>query len=1381
MRHLIRVWQLLQIGILAFLQPCQANSPYIVKVQHYSLGEGLPNRGVLTIGQDKQGFIWIGTLDNAYRFDGFTFKTLPGQLTSTQLPPVIKNIHCDADGNLWFFKVWSHFQRQIDILAPGQQKPVAFEDFFHRKLPFDVQDYTNSAGFIDAPIRPTDPLLIPHSDGSVWLHKGRGLFKRLYQHPAGGIPQKILITPTNTVLFSYLVSGKPKESELIEVSLAGEIRRRQHLPVEIYPVWVDSTNTIYLSRFTRGILIERSELTAQRVQPLLLKLHPDGTMTNLPITLPKGAFTDLLRFNNGKTVYDSRRGLFWFIGKSSLIAWHPRQGVVFDLTASGFPVASLIDLNHLFIDRTGAIWVGTHNGFLLLTLEPNRFQRYSDIPSKPAPLPLLSTQGLVRIGDWLWVNAQGGLLLNLKTGSYRHLRRQSYGPAIRGFDNRIWTASNNSLLQIEPTTATVHTHPITNFSTFNPCWAIWQDKQHNFWLGYDQGLSYFDVKTNRNEPFRRYNQFQELANNRINGFFPDSAIGGLWVATSSGLYQLDTVRGITARYSSQNSHPNQLPFDYIKFLHIDRHQPGIYWLATRGGGLIQWERKTGRWQQFNRDQGLSNNDIYSIHEDRNGHLWLPSNYGLMRFNKRTHQVQLFLPKDGIAHEEFNMTAHFQSADGQLFLGGLNGVTSFYPDQQAGEKPVIVPLLLTQYEQLNAQTGKRINYFPAFEREQKIVLPPENRSFSLSFALLDYRYGRQFRLSYRIVNWQDYWTSQLQRDIAISGLPPGEYQLQVRAQNPSGQWVSETLSIPITVLKPFYLQTWFLTLIILSLIGATIGFFQWRNHRLSQETKRLEEEVARRTAQIANDKAVIEQQAADLQASATLKSRFFANVSHEFRTPLTLLLGPLSYLSKHLSDPVMVRLVASMDRNARQLLTMVSDLLDLSKLDENGIQLLKQPTDLAQLINQTVAMFHSQADYTGITLTAEGTTEPRWLLLDPAKVETVLKNLLANALRFTPSGGTITVRMHPPDSSIRIEVVDTGSGIHPDDLPHIFERYYQSKQPDAPLRGGTGIGLALVHDYCALWGGRLAVVSEPGQGSTFAFTHPYQPVEAVEPQPLPSSEPLVPAVSEEKLPAANPVAPRVLLVEDNTDMVTYLETILAPLYRLHITRNGREAWEWLPSQPEQNWPQLIVTDLMMPDMDGLALVDRIRRQPNLRTIPVLMLTARTSLDVKLEALRLGVADYVTKPFDQDELVTRINNLLERSQERLAWQQTADEVNPPPSQDDEWLVQIEQLVLKNLTNNTFQVGSLAEALNSSERQLYRRLKKATGFSPNQFMQEIRLQTAREWLENQRFATVKEACYAVGFQDAVYFSRLFLHRFGRYPVSYLRTAEMASETEE
>ncbi|RYF70590.1 MAG: response regulator, partial [Cytophagaceae bacterium] len=529
-----------------------------------------------------------------------------------------------------------------------------------------------------------------------------------------------------------------------------------------------------------------------------------------------------------------------------------------------------------------------------------------------------------------------------------------------------------------------------------------------------------------------------------------------------------------------------------------------------------------------------------------------------------------------------------------------------------------------------------------------------------------------------------------------------------------------------------------------------------------------------TARIEEDKAIIEQQADELRENATLKSRFFANVTHEFRTPLTLLLGPITYLSNRAGDATTEQLLATMERNARRLQELVNDLLGLGKLEAGQLQLDSQSADLRAVVARTVTAFNTQASFAGIKLDILGLDRPVGMLLDVPKLETVIRNLVANALRFTPRGGTITIRLVEESDQVLLSVADTGCGIHPDDLPHVVERYYQSNRPNAPLQGGTGIGLAICHEYCQLWQGELHIESTLDKGSTFTFTYPK--LAAALPEATPdlvlANQPTVASPAE--VVDSSVKRETILLVEDNLDMANYIQMLLAPHYVHHWCRNGLEALVWLSEQAVDSLPDLILTDMMMPEMDGMTLLETIRQQRTWRPIPVIMLTARFSQEIRLRALQLGVADYLTKPFDEDELLTRIQNLLDRAHERAFWTTPSaqdlesdepDETNVPPP-DESWLQGIQQQVVARLTDNRFQVTDLAEAANMSQRQFYRRLKTLTGLSPIQFVQEVRLQTAYEWIEESRYKTVKEVAHRVGFQKVSYFSRLYQQRFGIYP---------------
>jgi len=1375
--------------------------PYVVQVRRFSVEEGLPNRTVTSIGQDAQGFIWVGTLNNAYRFDGSHFLPLPTlpRPSPAQLPVYIERIFPDKTGALWIFKARSNSEQWIEQWSPAEKRVTPFtvrlpasaeRDHF---LPADV---IGKRGVVNTP---ATPLVIFQENGRVYYHTQKGNLTFLNPREAPSLLKRVAITSRNTLLLPQSDVAQTKYS-LTELDSTGRVLRQLPMPKLLRPVCTDPKGGVYLmhdveSTDQPSVL---PHLTSHALTDFLYRLEPDGQLKSVPITFDKSPFLDLVglgaapySLKENQVVYDAHHDLFWFLGKGVVFAWQPEKGIVFDLAASGFPLPKTpATFSGLRVDRTGGVWLASSDGILLFTLTPNRFARYLYHPPYATDYSDAATRGIAQVGKQLWINAFDSWVVDLATANQQlalpkqtvyqtdFLNQQPVAPA---GEDALWVALTKLSLVKPATRSIVAQYPLRGATNY--CWSIKPDRQGNLWLGYNHGISYFDVARKVNRPFTRYNAWPELADNRVNGFFPDKQAGGMWVASSSGLYLLDTLKGIVARYSVEQPAPRNLPYNHITYVHVDPDQPGIYWLATRGSGLIRWERSTGRYRQFTDADGLLNTTLYclftdhpnpSLRRDKN-RLWFTTDYGLVSFNKKTEQLHTYLPRDGITHEEFNFTSNYQATDGRLYLGGLNGVTAFWPNRIEESSSTKAPLVVTQIQQLNGRTGNMIDYTADYKPNQPIQIASSSRSFLLSFALLDYRFLDQTRLWYRIRGWQDAWAPQKLTDLRINGLPPGSYELDVRIQNLNGQWVSDIVSIPLVVQKPIYYQWWFLLGCFLLLVGATIALFRWRNRLLVEETVRLEAEVAHRTARIERDKAIIEQQAAELRENATLKSRFFANVTHEFRTPLTLLLGPLTYLSKRSTDETAQRLLATMERNARQLQELVNDLLGLGKLEAGQLQLDAQPADLNVVVARTVAAFSTQASFVGIAIDTVGIDKPIGMLLDVPKFETVLRNLMANALRFTPSGGSITIQVIDAVDEIRLSVNDTGRGIHPDDLPHVIERYYQSNRSNVPLQGGTGIGLAICHEYCQLWQGELHIDSQLGQGSTFTITYPK--VSAY----LPESIPDVP-MAEGGQPGEVTALPvesalsreRILIVEDNSDMAAYIQMLLAPQYAHTWCRNGVEALAWLEGQPAEAMPQLIMTDMMMPEMDGMALLAQLRQRPQLRPIPVIMLTARFSQEVRLQALQLGVADYLTKPFDEDELLTRIQNLLDRAREREFWinpstdvalaeEPTEVEASPP---DNTWLQTIQSLVIANLTDSRFQVTDLADASNMSQRQFYRRLKATTGLSPIQFVQEVRLQTAHEWIEENRCKTVKEVAHRVGFQKVSYFSRLYQQRFGVYP---------------
>ncbi|OIN57461.1 hybrid sensor histidine kinase/response regulator transcription factor [Arsenicibacter rosenii] len=1376
----------------------QATSPasdYIFRMQFFGQQPGFDNRNVLAIGQDKAGLIWTGTMMNAYRFDGTRFMPLPAVKPVVRRPStlVFDVTGMDQDGNQWFFNSIPEPSRQITILPPGESQPVLFDSLFKKAFPLQHEAIQPATRESSDPATATLRYIVTGTKNpGIWEIGSNGSVRLVYRLPAHTGMRHLHQTRRGTLLatVSDLITNRIR---LLELSPKGQLLRQRPLPAQLAPIHVDEKGAIYLYRKVLGYESPATwpHLEPTRLDRLLYRLSPTGELSSLPITLPAGLFQVSAQdnFADIQATFDASRNLFWVKTRTVLFAWHPEQGVIFDDRAAGPPLATATGLTSLFIDRTGSVWVGASEGLFLITAEKNQFRRYLYTPTQSSSFPSFAVRGILQLGNELWVNSSTTQRVNLTTNAYTPLRSVSdpdnypvrgLYPMLQGKDGFIWSGAR-SLVRIEPGTRTSREYmlPTTNY-----VYALWQDERQILWVGTESGLSLFDPKTGQSSLFRQYNRFPELAHNAINGFFPDKQAGGVWIAASSGLYLLDTRRGIVARYSDQRPAPYQLPASRINWIHADHDEPGVYWLATRGEGLIRWDKRTGQTQVFTQQQGLPDNTIYSIDEDAKNRLWLPTNAGLVCFRKNApHQVQIYLPKDGIAHEEFNLMARWKAGDGQLFLGGLNGITAFRPDRVGADIPQTSPLLVTNFQLLDTKTGLMVDTLSLFLANKQIQLQPTDRSFVLSFAIPDYRFTKNARLWYRIRGWQDTWAVQSGLDLPIIGLPPGTYHLETRVQAAGGQWLTGVLAIPVVALAPFYQQLWFyLACLVVSLLAGAF-FIRWRTQKLIARNEQLEAEVLRRTKHIEADKILIEQQSARLKENAELKTRFFTNVTHEFRTPLTLLLGPISYLARQITDPTAAELLTVMKRNANQLLSLVNNLLDLTKAEAGQILLMEKPTDVPALIRQQLSLFAAQAAYNGIQLKTDICQASLWCLMDAEKVDTILKNLIANALRFTKSGGQITLFLTTDPDTIRISVQDTGMGIHPGDLPFIFERYYQSTRAEVPLQGGTGIGLAIAADFCRLWGGQLTVESAPGIGSTFTLTYPLQPVAApilpTAPEALPVTS-LQPAGADSHRNKIRPVSAndRILIVEDNLDMAAYISSLLAPHYQTRTAANGQLAIDCLTNCSPEELPQLIITDMMMPELDGLGLIGQLRSHPTLTTIPLMMLTARTDTTLRLKILELGVADFLTKPFVGHELLTRIENLLERSREQNAWQLATDDRESPARSKTEpevnWLITLEQHIQANLSDTDFRNSSLAELIHVSERQLYRLIKVNTGFTPNQFIQEIRLQSAREWLENGKVTTVKEACYAVGFQQVSYFSRIFQQRFGVYPSEIRPTKE-------
>ena len=908
------------------------------------------------------------------------------------------------------------------------------------------------------------------------------------------------------------------------------------------------------------------------------------------------------------------------------------------------------------------------------------------------------------------------------------------------------------------------------------------------------------------------------------------------IGSSKGIFVLDLNKGITARFSEKGKGVFHLPNENIYHLHQDEEDSEVIWIATGGGGLLRWtvsyaplkgellpassDRESvggyspsgvggeGRvlWTQYTTTEGLSSNVIYAVYEDDNQNLWLPSDYGIIRFNKASEVTETFTETDGISHNEFNRISHFEDADETLYFGGLNGVTAFHPDSISGNKENLnAPLEITAFRQFGGEEEQIIDKTGDFDRNSEIVLKPGDRFFQIEFSLLEYQDDALVRYQYKIDGQHKSWIDLKENNLQISGLPYGNFDLKIRSRGAGGQFSENELSIPIRVLKPFYLQTWFLILFGLGILTGIVFVIQ----RLQNQKAYLKVKVDEKTE-------TIRQQNEELKNLDRLKSRFFANVSHELRTPLTLMLAPLENTLKNnqLTNRDFTNLLIA-KRNGQQLHKMINEILDLTKLESGKLEL--QPVTVVwyNFLRKIIANFESLANQKNIDFQFKYSgNQYLQIKLDRKKAEIIINNLLSNAFKFTPKGGAIILEAVDEKTHLKLSVSDTGRGIRRADLPNIFNRFYQTNQKNAAAEGGTGIGLALSKEFIQLMSGKIRVESELGQGSTFFVEFPRTEVigqisdEAAEevqrskpalpPDPLKGGLPPAEGTKQSVQVKSENSEPRntILLVEDNPDLRDFIKSLLEEDYEVLTAENGRVALEVMENnhKPEAKLithhssfitPNLIISDVMMPIMDGVQLLENLKSRDEFRHIPIIMLTAKAMKDDKLKALRIGVDDYMTKPFEEDELKARIENLLKNAEgRRLAvgsWQlavqgqeagiknQESSDKKQVSKEDMEWLENLEITTKEKLSDFQFNVEYLSGEMFYSRQQLTRRIRQLTGLTADAYIREARLNQARFLLESGVVSGVKSASLEVGLRDFKHFSRLFKKRFGKLPSEY------------
>ena len=776
---------------------------------------------------------------------------------------------------------------------------------------------------------------------------------------------------------------------------------------------------------------------------------------------------------------------------------------------------------------------------------------------------------------------------------------------------------------------------------------------------------------------------------------------------------------------------------------------------------------------------MPNNVVYGILSDNKNNLWLSTNRGLSKFNTSKIIFKNYDVLDGLQSNEFNTGAYFNSKNGEMFFGGINGINYFFPGR-IKDNPFPPPIVITGCKVLNDLTKDGREDKASFN-SREIILPYNHNLIQINFAALDFSAPQNNKYAYKLESLNHDWIySGRINSATFTNLSPGNYLFKVIGSNNDGIWNEKGTSIKLIILPPWWMNWW--AYIIYGFLFLSI-LYMIRHYELN----RLFFKNQLKLEKVESD---------SLRHIDQLKSQFFANISHEFRTPLTLILGQIdSIMSSGIAMKEKIKLQVA-NRNAKRLLILINQLLDLSKLEAGSMELIAQRHNIVSFLKSLFYSFESLAESQKITLKFFSQYASIPVEFDPDKMEKIFYNLLSNAFKFTPSNGEISVSINYRDSAfVEISIKDTGCGISSERLPFIFDRFYQVDGTGTREHEGSGIGLALAKELIELHKGKISVISSKESGTEFLIMVPavgianaqnqivedakyenslIKDFEAIVENTSVSDVEIIDDKDATNLKSEKGTSSReiVLVVEDNADVRAYICEQLRHDYIIQEAINGEVGLE----KAQKVIPDLIITDIMMPKIDGYKFCNLIRENEKTSHIPIVILTAKAGLDDKIEGLEIGADDYLTKPFSAKELQVRVKNLIyQRKQLRKRFKQTTvikpSEIDAT-SVDKLFIEKSIKIIETNIEDELFGVDQLADKVNMSVSQLNRKLNALINQPAGQLIRSLRLQRAADLLKKNA-GSVAEICYKVGFNDQAYFSRAFKKQFGSSPSDFKKTS--------
>lgn len=1347
-------------------------------VRFYPVSKGLSQHSITSLLQDSKGFLWIGTRHGLNRYDGhdyLTYEHINGDTT------LISNstVQClaeDKHGNIW-----------IGTYGGGLNYYNYDEDRFYVYRNIKNNPNTLSDNFITA--------VFEDFNGNLWvgtekgglnlLNKENGTFTRFMSNEAD--PYSISSNNITSI-------NQDRNGNLWIGTYGGginlfDVNKKNFIAFKAGSSESFASNVVrYIYKTSKGSLLIGTHQGLKRL------VYNNGRYIFKDV-LTNHTLSKVISEVRVLTICEDQEARIW-VGTENegLFMVDQTKGTAkhfFHTPENNYGVNSN-SIWSLSTGHHGTVWIGTYNqGLYKMDPYEEKFDGLyqSGIPNHTLSHNVISSFAEDSLGN-LWVGTDGGGLnyFNRRTGKFKRYKQTPGDSSSLSNDavvsvlidrkNNLWVGTWERGISILPEGETEFKHLIhrpdnENSLSGNDIYKLFEDDKGRIWIAaFRDGLDIYDPEKQK---FYHINEETTpgLSGNKVRSILQDYE-GNMWIGTEgAGLNRIrvdDEVKIVDKHfYGHGNANNSGLHSNTITYLFED--SDNVLWVGTEGGGVYHYDRSANRFLVIEGSQRLQNNVVYGILEDDNKNIWISTNNGLASYSKEDGTIKIYNESDGLQSSEFYKSACLKTRDGYLVFGGIKGFNMFDPvkvKKNPNAPPVYITKFLLSDEVVKTAPNSLLSR--NIVNTHKIQLDYDQNDFSFEFAALNFSQSAKNEYTYKLENYDEDWQKAgTRKEAYYTNVPPGTYTFKVRGSNNDGIWSEKEASIIVDISKPWYSTYWAYGAYALIILAMLL----WARHTIIYK-ERLQAQLQLEHLELTK-----------MQELDQLKSRFFANISHEFRTPLTLILSPLKSLYLDETKNEYKKQMRMMIRNAERLLRLINQILDLSKLESGSVKLKASEQDLVKFLKPIAFSFATYADKQFITYKTNLPKEPIFMYFEQDKLEKVFTNLLSNAIKYTPEFGEVCLTVQQKDSMVEIIIADSGIGIPQDQVSYIFNRFYRA-QHHVNLKG-TGIGLALTRELVELHKGKIEVSSVEGRGTTFKVQFPLgskhlEPSEISEDRIIHHAntdnyehdELLIdknpePAASSESIKAENDL-PLVLIAEDNADMLSFISSYLESEYRILECTNGKEALELALEQI----PDIVISDIMMPGMDGYKLCSRLKSDEKTSHIPVILLTAKASNESVEQGFELGANYYVTKPFNPKLLALRIKNIL-KSRKMFKDQVLNNKtINLEPKHvvistaDESFIKKAVGFVEDNMDNSELQVEDLCSHLGMSKIQLYRKLKGLIGQSANEFIRTIRLKRAAQLLKQQNL-TIAEVTYQVGFNDLSYFRQCFKKQYGVNPSEF------------